>query len=134
MTWEVWRGDGVTLGDDEILALTEPDAELDAQVTVLVSTPTAELAASLPEQGIDYVVMPGPADAQVAATLDAATGLTQASASERTTRAWQLDVAAPADAVAGDGPWWFQPARILQVLALLVVAVLCGPTRIREDR
>jgi hypothetical protein len=134
MTWEVTRDDGVRLGEDEILALTAPDAELDDQVAELVSTPTPELLAALPGQGIDYVVMPGPADAQVAATLDAATGLTQASASERTTRAWQLDAASPAGAVAGDGPWWFWPARVLQILALVVVAVLCGPARRGEDR
>ena len=133
LTWSVYRGDGTTLGEDEILALTEPDAKLDADVGALVSRPTTDVVGRMPGYGIDYVVMPSPADGQVAATLDAASGLTQASAADRSTRAWQFDEPAPADAIAGDGPWWHPWLLGLQVLAILVVAVLCGPTR-RETR
>jgi hypothetical protein len=129
LTWEVRRGDGVTLGEDEVLALTGPDRELDTDVTALVSRPTQDVMAALAGRGIDYVLLPTPADAQVAATLDAATGLSQASARDRDMRAWQLDEGARGDAIAGDGPWWQPVLFALQLLAVLVVAVLCGPTR-----
>nr|WP_281363827.1 glycosyltransferase family 2 protein [Nocardioides daedukensis] len=128
-TWRVHREDGITLGEDEVLALTGPDKKLDAQVSELLSAPTPELTKQLPEQGIDYVVMPAPADGQVAATLDAATGMVQASSSDRRTRAWQFEKGAPDDAVEGDAPAWHPFLLAWQVIALLVVIVLCGPSR-----
>lgn len=132
LTWEVHRGDGVTLGEDEILALTGPDRGLDDDVTTLISRPTPEVVTALASHGIDYVILPAPADPQVAATLDAATGLAQASAADRTMRAWQLEDPAAGDAISGDGPWWHAVLLVLQGFAIVVVAVLCGPTR-RED-
>ncbi|KQY56477.1 glycosyltransferase family 2 protein [Nocardioides sp. Root140] len=129
LTWRVHRGDGVTLGQDEILALTGPDAGFDSEIRQLVSEPDADLVAGLPARGVDYIVMPAPADSQVAATLDAATGLTQASSSDRSTRAWQFDEPAEADAIDGDGPWWHPWVLVLQGVAILVVGVLCGPAR-----
>ncbi|WP_067429242.1 glycosyltransferase family 2 protein [Nocardioides jensenii] len=129
LTWRVHREDGVTVGQDEILALTGPDRGFGAQIQQLVADPTAELVAQLPARGLDYIVMPGPADAQVAATLDAATGLTQASSVDRTTRAWQFDQPARADALEGDGPWWHTWLLLVQLVAIIVVAVLCGPAR-----
>lgn len=134
LRWRVHRGEGVTVGQDEILALTGPDAGLDADIATLVSDPTPELTESLPSRGIDYVVMPAPADPQVAATLDAATGLTQASTSDRATRAWQFDAGASADAIDGDGPWWHPWLLVFQIAAFLVVAVLCGPSRRKVDQ
>ena len=56
----------------------------------------------LAEQGIEYVVLPAPADGDVASALDATGGLVQASAEDRATRAWQVDRPLAADAV--DGP------------------------------
>ncbi len=133
ITWEVHRGDGTTLGEDEVLALTGPDQRLDKAVTALVSRPTPAVLASLTTEGIDYVLLPAPSSAQVAAGLDAADGLTQASAPDPRTRAWQLATAARGDAVAGEDPWWHRVLVTLQLLAILVVAVLCGPTRREED-
>ena len=133
LTWNVHRGEGTTLGQDEILALTEPDKQLDADVGQLVSRPTPEVVARMSEHGVDYVVMPAPVDPQVAATLDAASGMTQASAADRSTRAWQFDEAAPDDAIDGEGPWWHPWLLGLQGLAILVIVVLCGPTR-RDQR
>lgn len=130
LTWSVYRGDGVTLGEDEVLALSAPDAGVNDDVAALVSRPTPRVVSDLARQGIQYVVMPSPADADAAATLDAAAGLTQASAGDRDLRAWQVDKVAPADAVSGDGPWWHPVLIVLQGLAFLAVLVLCGPTRI----
>jgi GT2 family glycosyltransferase len=133
LTWEVHRGDGVTLGEDEVLALTGPDKAVDKAVTDLVSRPTPEVLNTLTREGIDYVLLPSPASQQVAATLDAADGLAQASATDRRTRAWQLDDVARGDAIARPGPVLHGVLLVLQLLAVLVVAVLCGPTRREED-
>ncbi|MDT0201889.1 glycosyltransferase family 2 protein [Nocardioides sp. AE5] len=131
-TWQVYRGDGITLGEDEVLALTGPDPVLNADVAELLSDPTPELIASLPDRGIDYVVLAAPADGQVAATLDAAPGLVQASSTDRATRAWQFDRAAPDDAISGSGPAWHPWLVAIQMIAFVVVAVLCGPARKEE--
>jgi GT2 family glycosyltransferase len=133
LTWEVHRGDGVTLGEDEVLALTGPDAAVDKAVASLVSRPTPEVLATLTREGIDYVLLPAPASGQVAATLDAADGLAQASATDRRTRAWQLADVARGDAVDRPQPLLHGLLVALQLLAVIVIAVLCGPTRREED-
>ncbi|MBD8868731.1 glycosyltransferase family 2 protein [Nocardioides donggukensis] len=133
LTWTVRRDDGVTIGEDEILALTDPDPALDADVGALVSRPTLDVVERMSGHGLDYVVMPAPADGRVAATLDAASGMVQASAGDRSTRAWQFEQDAAPAAVAGTGPWWHPWLLAIQVAALIVTAVLCGPTR-REGR
>jgi len=128
LTYSVRRGDGVTLGDDEILAATPADPDLDAAVSALTSRPRAAVMARLAEQGIQYVVLPAPADPTVAAGLDAAGGLDQASAENRATRAWQ--VTRPVDEHALDGPtsWWRTALLVAQGVAIVVVLVLCVPT------
>ncbi|MDO7867482.1 glycosyltransferase family 2 protein [Nocardioides jiangxiensis] len=133
ITWEVHRGSGITLGEDEVLALTGPDQRLDKAVRSLVSRATPQVLDTLTGAGIDYVLLPTPASAQVAAGLDAADGLTQASAPDPRTRAWQLTKTADGDAVAGEDPWWHRILVTLQLIAIVVVAVLCGPTRREED-
>jgi GT2 family glycosyltransferase len=133
LTWEVHRGDGVTLGEDEVLALTGPDAAVDKAVAELVSRPTPAVLKTLTREGIDYVLLPAPASTQVAAALDAADGLAQASATDRRTRAWQLTEVARDDAVDKPGSKLHGVLVALQLLAVVVIAVLCGPTRREED-
>ena len=86
------------------------------------------MVSDLAKAGIQYVVLPSPADGDVAAGLDATDGLVQASAESRTTRAWS--VAPPVDPHAMDGPGSLARAVLLVVqgIALLVVLVLCLPT------
>jgi GT2 family glycosyltransferase len=137
LTYAVRRGDGVTLGDDEILAATPADPEFDAAVQNLTARPRAAVVARLADEGIQYVVLPAPADGSVAAGLDASGGLDQASAEDRSTRAWQ--VSRPIDENALDGPTsWFRVALlVLQAAAIVVILVLCAPTsehsRARRD-
>jgi GT2 family glycosyltransferase len=128
LTYTVRRGDGVTLGEDEIINLTKEDADFSADVRALVSRPTTEIVDALGASGIEYVVLPSPADGDVAAVLDATTGLVQASAEERTTRAWQVD--RPLDAAALEGPasWLRILLLVVQGVGVVVVAVLCLPT------
>ncbi|GAB2885131.1 glycosyltransferase family 2 protein [Nocardioides pacificus] len=129
LTYRVLRQDGATLGEDEILALTDEDTDFTATVRALSSRPTAEVVGELADRGIQYVVLPSPADGRVAATLDASDGLTQASAENRSTRAWQVAQEPPPDAVSGPDSWLRSVLLVVQALAVLVVAVLCGPTR-----
>jgi len=134
LTWTVQRGDGITLGEDEILAFTDPDSKLTDTVSSLISRPTPEVIESLAAQGIEYVVLPAPADGQVAAGFDATAGLAQASAENPQTRAWHL-VPAPTGAfLDGHGSWWRWLLVAIQVFAILSVAVLSGPTTRREAR
>jgi len=133
LTYDVWRGDGITLGDDEIRAYAEPDAQLTSEIQSLVSDPSKSVVDQLATAGIEYVVLPAPADGDVAAGLDATTGLAQASAEDPKTRAWHLTAAPTATGIAGHGSWFRWLLVGLQLLAVLTVSVLCGPTR-KESR
>jgi len=132
LDYEVRRGDGLTVGEDEIVALTPEDAGLTDVVSRLVSEPTPALVEDLAGRGIEYVVLVGPADSRVAATLDAATGLEQASTTDRSARAWRLTATPVAGEVAGHGSTLRTILLAVQGVALLVLLVLCGPAR--EDR
>ncbi len=134
LTWSVERGDGLTVGEDEVVGLLESDTDLDRDVQTLVSAPEQEAAATLPGHGIEYVVLPSPADGSVASVLDATTGLEQASAEDRSTRAWRVGAAVEEDAVTGETAWWRIALVALQGLGIVVVAVLCAPTQRREER
>lgn len=133
--YRILRGDGVTLGEDEVLALADEDVDLTEQVTELVSAPTGELVESLGRAGIEYVVLPSPADGTIAAGLDATAGLDQASAEDRSTRAWRVDRPLSAEGVEGRTTWPRLLLLVVQVAAILLVLVLAAPTvrRGRDD-
>ncbi len=133
LTYTVERGDGVTLGEDEVLALTAPDPTLTDDITALISEPTPAVVADLAAHGVEYVVLPAPADGQVSAGLDATTGLEQASAENPETRAWHVVPAPAADAVESRTAWTRWVLLLLQGLAVLTVAVLAGPSFLRKE-
>lgn len=128
LTYTIRRGDGVTLGEDEILALTDEDPELSTHIRDLVSAPGPDVVAAMTAEGIEYVVLPAPADGRVAAILDAAPGVTQASADNPGTRAWKLDKVPPDDAVSGPSSVIRALLLLIQGIAIFSVAVLGGPT------
>ncbi|MEN8704784.1 MAG: glycosyltransferase family 2 protein [Nocardioides marinisabuli] len=130
----VRRGDGTTLGEDEVLALSGEDADLTATVRELVSAPTSETVTRLGELGIEHVVLPAPADGDVAAGLDAAGGLVQASAADPGTRAWQVDRPLSTQALEGGTSALHVSLLVVQGIALVTVLVLCAPTRERRRR
>ena len=135
ITYRIRRDDGTTVGEDEILTLADEDTELTAEVQALVSSPTPGVVASLGDRGIEYVVLSSPADGSVSSLLDATAGLEQASAEDRSTRAWRVD--RPLDASALDGPrsYWRIALLVLQGLAILAALVLAAPTvRQRRER
>ncbi|GAA2125694.1 hypothetical protein GCM10009843_23660 [Nocardioides bigeumensis] len=133
LRYAVRRGDGDTLGDDEVLALTAEDRAFSNLLTDLVARPTPEAVDELAASGIEYIVLPAPADGRISARLDASAGLAQASAEDRSTRAWRVGVDLPGDAVGASRSWSRILLLIVQGLAVLVVAVLAGPS-IRAER
>jgi hypothetical protein len=134
LTYSVRRGDGVTLGEDEVLATTEEDTAFTSTVRSLAARPGPDTADELAGNGIEYVVLPTPADPDVAASIDAAIGLVAASAEDRSTRAWQVDRPLSADAVEGPRSWLRLGLLLVQAVAILVVLVLCAPTTERRRR
>ena len=134
LTYTVRRDDGVTTGEDEVLVLTAEDSDFTALVRGLVSRPTPDAVDELASRGIEYVVLPAPADGEVAAALDATGGLVQASAEDRSTRAWQVDRPLSSSDLDGPRSWLRIGLLVLQGLAILVVLVLCAPStdRARE--
>ena len=108
------RDDGVTTGEDEVLALAGEDDGFTALVQGLAARPTPEAVDALASRGIEYVVLPAPADGEVAAALDATAGLVQASAEDRSTRAWQVDRPLSADDLDGPRSWLRVALLVLQ--------------------
>lgn len=130
LRYEVHRGDGVTLGEDEIAGLTGEDADATATIRSLVTAPDADAVAELSRRGILYVVQAAPADGAVAASLDATSGLDQASSS-RGTRAWQVD---PQPAPLPEHSSWGRLLLlVVQGLAIPVLVVL-GLPPLRRSR
>lgn len=134
MTYQVRRDDGVTVGEDEVLALSGEDNRLSRTVETLVSRPAPRAVDALAQQGVQYVVMPAPVDGRVAAGLDATGGLLQASAGDREARAWQVSRELDPDAVDGPRSWLRVGLLVVQAVGLLVVLVLCAPTTRRRPR
>jgi hypothetical protein len=134
LDYSVLRDDGTTTGEDEIAALAEEDESLTRDVRSLVAGPSPGAAGDLADHGVEYVVLPAPADGNVASALDATTGLTQASAENRSTRAWQVERAVDPDAVDGPDSVLRAGLLVVQVLAIFVIAVLAAPTTGKERR
>lgn len=139
--YTVRRGDGVTLGEDEIIARTPEDEEFTRIVADLVSQPTPAAVQELAGQGIAYVVLLPPDDSEgpvtdgrISSGLDATGGLIAASAEDRSTRAWQVTRAVEASAVQPRTTWWRTTLVAFQFLALLVMLVLALPTTERRRR
>ncbi len=133
LRFTVRRGAGDTIGDNEIQYAAKLDPSFSTDVRALVSRPTGTVVSDLAKAGIRYIVLPSPADGDVAAGLDATDGLVQASAESRSTRAWQVGVPVDPRAVAGPASVPREVLLVVQGLAALVVLVLCLPTwRVRR--
>lgn len=132
LSYTVRRDDGVTTGEDEVLALATEDAAFTALVQGLTARPTPASVDGLASRGIEYVVLPAPADGEVAAALDATAGLVQASAEDRSTRAWQVDLPLSGEDLDGPRSWLRVALLVVQALAVLAVLVLCAPTTDRR--
>jgi GT2 family glycosyltransferase len=134
LRYVVRREDGIRLGEDEVVAHSPTDERLDGTVRALVSRPTSGVVSELGDEGIEYVVLPAPADPDVSAALDATGGLVAASAEDRATRAWQVDRPLSDHALDGPRSWLRVALLVVQAVAVVVVLVLCAPTTNRRRR
>ena len=128
LTYTIRRGEGDTLGESEILYASEPDARFAADVRALVSRPTAGVVDDLAAGGIRYIVLPAPYDGSVAAGLDATDGLGQAGTESFSTRTWRVETAVDPHAVDGPRSYLRDALLVVQLVAVVVVLVLCLPT------
>ncbi|GAB3029040.1 hypothetical protein GCM10011376_15050 [Nocardioides flavus (ex Wang et al. 2016)] len=133
ITYRIRRDDGTTVGEDEILTLADEDSALTEDVRALVSSPTPAVVAALGARGVEYVVLGSPADGRISSLLDATAGLEQASAEDRTTRAWRVDRPLDPSAVDGPGSWWRSALLAVQAIAIALALVLAAPT-VRQRR
>ncbi|WP_126688251.1 glycosyltransferase family 2 protein [Nocardioides ferulae] len=134
LDYTVRRGDGLTLAEDEVLALTDEDAGFTADVRSLVSRPSPALVRLLADHGVEHILLPAPAEPRVAASLDATTGLAQASTEDRADRAWRLERPLSDEALDGPRDWLRLVLLAVQLVALLAALVLCAPTTERRRR
>jgi hypothetical protein len=133
ITYRIRRDDGTTVGEDEVLTLAAEDTALTDDVRTLVSSPTPAVVAELGDRGVEYVVLTSPADGQISSLLDATAGLDQASAEDRSTRAWRVDRPLDPDSLDRPRSWWRTGLLVLQALAVLAALVLAAPT-VRQRR
>jgi GT2 family glycosyltransferase len=133
LRYTVVRGDGTTVGDDEIESLTPEDTAFTGLVQQFASRPTQQVVERLAAAGIRYVVLPPRVDGTVAAAIDRSGAVSQASAANRATRAWQLDPAPHGD-FAGHRSWLRIGLLVIQAAGLVLVVVLCLPTVERRRR
>lgn len=136
VSYRVRRGDGITVGEDEVLGLTPEDRPMTELVTRLVSAPQPRDVEALAERGIEYVVLPAPVDGRLSAGLDAVDGFVQASAEDRSTRAWRVEMDTSAAAVAGEVGPGRVALLVVQALVWLLALVAAAPTlrSRREER
>ncbi|QCC77846.1 hypothetical protein [Nocardioides daphniae] len=132
VSYRVRRGDGVTVGEDEILGLTAEDGAMTDLVTRLVSAPSPRDVEALAERGVEYVVLPSPVDGRLSAGLDAVDGLVQASAEDRSTRAWRVDRETSVAGVSSEVGVGRVLLLVLQGAAWLLALVAAAPTLVRS--
>jgi len=133
LDYQVIRGDGPTVGEDEIEALTPADPKVHTLLQALVTAPSAAAVQDLSDRGIRYIVQPAPADGSIAQRLDATSGLERASTANRETRAWEIVHQPPASSVEGPHDWPRIILLVVQLVAVVVVVVLALP-QIRRSR
>jgi hypothetical protein len=130
--YQLLRSGVSRLGDDGVLALTQPDSRFTALVTRLVSDPAEGDARELASYGVKYVYAPAPVSATVSGGLDSADGLGGASAPARGSRAWVVQEPTTLTSLARDRATWRPLWVTVDVLALLTCLVLAAPERRRR--
>lgn len=130
--YRVLRSGTDRLGDDGLLAMTEPDPEFGELVERLLSDSRTDDVALLASYGVKYVYAPPPVAGVVSGGMDAASGLGGASGPASGSRAWVVQDETTMSSV-DDSRAWLRPIWItIALLALLTTAVLAAPERRRR--
>jgi GT2 family glycosyltransferase len=132
VSYSILRNGGVRLGEAEIVAFAPENRALTDLLSGILRDPQRAAVDGLADLGIDYIVLSAPPNRDVAATLDSAPGLQQASAEDRSSRAWDVLKPVNQDAVVNQAEPWWRFMLGFQILALLVLAVMAAPGR-REE-
>ena len=127
--YRVLRGDGFRLGDDSVLPTVQADRPMTRLVGDLATGPDPSDVTALARHGVRFIYLPPPADPRLAGNLDSLSGLNFASAVRRGSRAWQVEAAPSAAALATPSGSWRPLLLGVEALALLAVAVLAVPSR-----
>lgn len=129
VSYRVLRPGTDNLGDDGVLAMTEPDRGVGAAVAGLIARSSATAADVLAEHGIAYVFASAPVSPAVAGALDASRGFAAASSPNPHARAWRVEPRQSLLAVDAQGsglhPWLIA----VELLALVSGLVLAMPSR-----
>ncbi|MET3963005.1 GT2 family glycosyltransferase [Marmoricola sp. OAE513] len=130
--YQLLRSGPQRLGDDGVLALTEPDRRFRALVERLLSTARTDDADLLASYGVRYVYAPAPVAGVVSGGLDAAPGFLDASAPAPGSRTWAVQPDPSLKGVDSDRaltrPLWVA----VSVLTLITALVLAAPDRRRR--
>lgn len=130
--YRVLRSGTERLGEDGVLAMTEPDPEFGALVERLLSDARPDDAALLASYGVKYVYAPPPVAGVVSGGLDAASGLGGASGPAQGSRAWVVQEETSLSST-DDSRAWLRPGWVtVSLVALVVTAVLAAPERRRR--
>lgn len=130
--YQVLRSGPERLGDDGVLALTEPDRRFRALVERLLSTPRPDDAGLLASYGVKYVYAPSPVAGAVSGGFDAAPGFTPGSEPKPGTRTWIVESTTSLTSI-DDSRAWLRPLWVLiSVLTLVTAMVLAAPDRRRR--
>lgn len=130
--YRVLRSGVQRLGDDGVLALSEPSRRFADLVARLLSSARPDDADLLASYGVRYVYAPAPVAGVVSGGLDSANGFGAASAPARGSRAWVVQgdtsLASMDHARATLRPVWV----VLDLLVLATCLVLAAPERKRS--
>jgi hypothetical protein len=130
--YRVLRSGVQRLGDDGVLALTEPSRPFTDLVARLLSSARPDDSSLLASYGVRYVYAPAPVAGAVSGGLDAANGFGGASAPGRGSRAWVVQGHTSLSSLDRDRaelrPLWV----VVDLLALATCLVLAAPERRRQ--
>lgn len=130
--YQLLRSGPQRLGDDAVLALTEPDRQFRALVERLLSTARPDDSALLASYGVKYVFAAAPVASVVSGGFDAAPGFSPGSEPAADTRTWIVQdvpsLAGVRDERARLRPVWIA----VSVLTLITSLVLAAPDRRRR--
>jgi len=130
--YRVLRSGVQQLGDDGVLALTEPSRPFADLVARLLSSARPDDARRLASYGVRYVYAPAPVAGSVSGALDSANGFGGASAPGRGSRAWVVQEGTSLHSLDGHRaalrPIWV----VLTVIGLVTAVVLAAPERKRQ--